>query len=153
MSRSVQVGPNPRLIAAASASAADPDYQLLTMDGSNNFNIDLAVGLAYYNFKLILTAATTDGGTPPATIATILPPTRSGGTITPGLSFVIYIGQDSTGSWPPPALDTGTGGFTTNANTRLAGIEGSPNLWTYVQFTWHGSKWGIDVITPGISLT
>lgn len=145
----------PGMAGSGGAAAEDPGYQTLTVDGSNNVNIDLAPGgVQKLNCRLLLDS-TMESGSPLASLITILPPTRTGGTITSGLSFFLYIGQDSTGNHLAPNLDTtSTAGFTTGANVRLSqGLDGTPGNWTYVQFTFHGTKWDIDTIVPGLTLS
>ena len=107
MSRSVQVGPNSRLLGGGSAN---PGYITVPLNGSNQFPIDIGnggVGTPIYNFRLILTTATATG-TPPnvTTIATIPKPIFTGGAIFPGMPKVnIFLVEDSAGDWPQPIFN------------------------------------------------
>lgn len=151
MSKTIQVGPNPRLI-ASSSGAIPPGYVALTPDVSNHVTIDLALGK---NFALLLDSTMEDTSIPPVSLLTILAPIKSAGTIAAGDELYLYIGQDSTGNHPAPAFDTGTGGFSGKTNTDVStGLGGTADQWTYLQFTRHGSKWSLDIPpAPGIELT
>lgn len=150
MSKSIQVGPNPRLITGSSTAIPD-GYVALTPDVSNNVTVDLSLGR---NFALLLDSTMQDTSIPPVSLLTFLAPIKSVGTIAPGDAFYLYIGQDSLGDHPPPAFSTGVGGFSAKTNSDAAGIGGDVDEWTYFQFTRHGSKWSLDIPpSPGISLT
>jgi len=78
-------------------------YFTVALDGSNHFVIDLANGK---NQRVLLDTTTATGTFPNiTTIATIMAPIFTGGTINAGDSFTLYIDQDPTGSWPVPVFN------------------------------------------------
>lgn len=116
-------------------SLADPGYVTITPDGSNDYHIDLSLGL---NQRILLTSATA---------TTILAPIWTGGTIVSGVSFTLYIDQDSTGNWPCPIFALGTGSWTIDVQNQ--GIDGTPSTRTIYIFTFHGVRFGLDSFRTG----
>lgn len=131
----------------AGPNTAGGGYSTVPLDGSNNFNIDLANGL---NFRIVLDT-TTATGVPAATIATIVAPIFTGGTISAGMSFTLYIDQDATGGWPVPNFAAGAGGFA--SDVPLQGIAGDLSTRTTYILTWHGTVWGLDSFRTGGALS
>jgi hypothetical protein len=72
--------------------------------------IDLAAGT---KFVLTLTSAAS---------VTIGAPINSGGSVTAGQDFILYIVQDATGGWPCPAFTGGAGGFAGDTQSRILSL-------------------------------
>ncbi len=79
--------------------------------------------------------------------SSILAPVFTGGTIAGGLSFTLYIDQDSTGAWLVPSFASGALGFTQDFPQQ--GIAGDPNTRSTYICTYHGTVWGLDSFRTG----
>jgi hypothetical protein len=82
-----------------------------------------------------------------ATRVTILNPVFTGGTISAGSWFQLYILQDATGSRPSPAFGTEFAGDVDLPEHQI-GPDASTR--TAIGFTYDGSKWGIDTFKTGL---
>jgi hypothetical protein len=127
--------------AASAGEGGTIDSRLITVapDGSGNVAIDL--GANQRSFLLVL-----DG-----TAATMKKPIFTGGTITAGLRFVLYLDEDATGGHDGPTYETGSGGFTTDEG--LAEVDGRAGRRTFQQFTFDADadRWVLDFYRLGVA--
>jgi hypothetical protein len=132
-----------------SPPTVNPGYFTVPLDGSNNFNIDLANGI---NQRIVLTTATATGTSPNViTIATIVAPIYTGGVIAAGLALVLFLDQDATGGWPAPLFNLHipmtNPGFESGALT--PGWSTSPGPATVVNLPSHGGIYSANDVTSG----
>ncbi len=130
-------------------SNLNPGYFTVAIDGSQHFTIDLANGP---NQRLVLDTTTATGTLPNVTtIATILAPIFTGGTIAAGLPLVLFIDQDSAGFWPVPLFNLHIAvtnpGFEAGALT--PGWSTSPGPATVINTFSHGGSYCASDITSG----
>ena len=116
----------------------NPGYYVITPSGGHA-TIDLANGL---NQDLVLNGSA----------VTILAPIFTGGSITAGLSFTLYLDQDSTGNRAAPTFTGGANGFVSNTGA-LIQISPTASTRTAIVFTYHGTYWSLDSVTTGIALS
>jgi hypothetical protein len=103
--------------------------------------IDLANGL---NQRIVL-----DGS-----LITVDAPIWTGGVITAGIDFTLYIDQDATGGRQRCVFTTGTPGFTADTNDENeAPIAADLSTRSTALFEYHGTLWGIDAWRTGGSIT
>lgn len=83
-----------------------------------------------------------------ASLVTVDPPITSNTPILSGAAFYMYLDVDATGGVLriPPTFSTAAGGFMSDVTARVAAtFSQTASTRTYLQFTFHGSKWGMDL--------
>jgi hypothetical protein len=121
----------------ANAGLGNPGYYTITPVGGIA-TIDLKNGLRQ---RLILTST-------PVTIPVVI---WTGGTIVAGLSFNLYLDQDSSGGEAAPTFTGGAGGF--SSDTGNLAVDGTPTTRTSIGFSFHGSVFVRDYSTTGLAIT
>lgn len=147
-----------------SSSARSPFriYYVFGQAGSGNL-----LNPGYYTITPVGSLATVDfansNTTPPGlnqrvvlstNSLTISAPAYTGGVIQAGMSFTLYLDQDSTGGWGVPAFTGGAGGFVGSTQAQVQALW-SPTLSTRTSlvFTYHGTYWSLDSEVSGSALS
>ena len=133
--------------AGVNGTTPNPGQQIITPDGSNNLNIDLAAG---QQVEVILTSAM-ESGTPAQTLCTFTAPVWTGKTIAAGIpDWTLLIVMDSaTTGHAVPNFVTGAGGFAADGRLAQNQIDSTPNTMTAIRFGFRGGLWCINSFSTG----
>jgi len=163
---SVNIGNVPAQTMMTQVLINDPTGSFTSSASRSPFRVHYVFGKAgYFNIPIISGTAQVDLSNGPnqivqlsTTAITILAPIFSPGSIVMGMTFTLYMLQNSTGTAPIPIFTGGSYGFASNTATQIQ-MDPTGNTRTSVVFTAHISPttgnvcWSMDSQQTGVTLS